>query len=580
MLLCYCAARLCSSPNYIERQQAARPHENVYPHRACPVMRVGLGASISSPSHGVNVSLLNTEQAASADPGDQTITSLSRRILGTREHELLGTATLARDQLPGKHISFRIYPASIPPSSISVLRALQPKHDNPHHIATTAACAAPPPPEITEAAGQSVVPVLERRRSLGPTVTTASRQSPAMQNNNQPPSHLVTQHQYQNMLQRLEAAAAEAHPRPREDIDAYLNAQSQYYDPKTIHNGINDRESWVQSTSTSSTLHPPSTVPAYSTAYPSSSLPPFTMQPNQTYNYDSYYPPSSTESTPPNGLTSTTGGSFYPPSSTESTPPNGFIPYYNPQPQSYPALSPYPGQSSNSPLSPTAGGFSDPEAEQKRLRNTAASARFRAKKKKREQSLERASQEKRALVSRLEGRVKELEEENKWLKDLVWEKRERDDRRLGRRKDDEEDDEEEEGEGDEIYTPGRDECGWYFNDELGLCMRCDYLRYTYARPMARSGITILDTEFCLRDNDTPSRLINPKATKKDELSLCDNNTADRLLPEQPSNSNTTTIPKLLQRRIIDAGQRIQILLSLPDQYTNTITKATSLSHDC
>ena len=82
--------------------------------------------------------------------------------------------------------------------------------------------------------------------------------------------------------------------------------------------------------------------------------------------------------------------------------------------------------------------MSDPfEAEQKRLRNTAASARFRAKKKKREQSLERASNERRALVGRLEGRVKELEEENKWLKDLVWEKRENHDRdsdRLGRRK--------------------------------------------------------------------------------------------------------------------------------------------------
>jgi len=57
------------------------------------------------------------------------------------------------------------------------------------------------------------------------------------------------------------------------------------------------------------------------------------------------------------------------------------------------------------------------------LRNTAASARFRAKKKKREASLERASNERRALVSTLEGRVKELEEENRWLKNLVWEKR-------------------------------------------------------------------------------------------------------------------------------------------------------------
>ena len=38
--------------------------------------------------------------------------------------------------------------------------------------------------------------------------------------------------------------------------------------------------------------------------------------------------------------------------------------------------------------------------------------------------MERASNERRVLVNRLEDRVKELEEENRWLKDLVWEKRE------------------------------------------------------------------------------------------------------------------------------------------------------------
>lgn len=130
-----------------------------------------------------------------------------------------------------------------------------------------------------------------------------------------------------------------------------------------------------------------------------------------------------------------------PSSSTESTPPNGFVPYYidtahpnltslqqphGPHPNG--PISPYPSiLSPHSPQDHLHGPYplDDPEAEQKRLRNTAASARFRAKKKKREASLERASAERRALVGKLEGRVKELEEENKWLKELVWEKRER-----------------------------------------------------------------------------------------------------------------------------------------------------------
>ncbi|RDL38667.1 uncharacterized protein BP5553_03007 [Venustampulla echinocandica] len=146
---------------------------------------------------------------------------------------------------------------------------------------------------------------------------------------------------------------------------------------------------------------------------------PYTMQsqqrqPYQPHNYDPYYTPST---------------------STESTPPNGFVPYYiDPAHASLSPLhpngpiSPYPAgilspSSPTSPPTPGTAALSDPEAEQKRLRNTAASARFRAKKKMREQSLERVSQERRTLLSRLEGRVKELEEENKWLKNLVWEKR-------------------------------------------------------------------------------------------------------------------------------------------------------------
>jgi hypothetical protein len=132
---------------------------------------------------------------------------------------------------------------------------------------------------------------------------------------------------------------------------------------------------------------------------------------------------------------------YYAPSSTESTPPNGFVPYYIDTQHSSISQLHHPGPISPYPavLSPNSdpNSLSDPEAEQKRLRNTAASARFRAKKKKREASLERAGNERRALVNKLEGRVKELEEENKWLKDLVWEKRDaREEKELRRKRGD------------------------------------------------------------------------------------------------------------------------------------------------
>ena len=58
----------------------------------------------------------------------------------------------------------------------------------------------------------------------------------------------------------------------------------------------------------------------------------------------------------------------------------------------------------------------------KRRRNTAASARFRVKKKQREQALEKQSKEMIDKVSSLEGRIQQLEMENKWLKGLITEK--------------------------------------------------------------------------------------------------------------------------------------------------------------
>ncbi|OBZ89261.1 Transcription factor zip1 [Choanephora cucurbitarum] len=60
--------------------------------------------------------------------------------------------------------------------------------------------------------------------------------------------------------------------------------------------------------------------------------------------------------------------------------------------------------------------------EDKRRRNTAASARFRMKKKLKEQALERTAKEMTDKAEALEKRVLELEKEAKWLRALVVEK--------------------------------------------------------------------------------------------------------------------------------------------------------------
>lgn len=62
--------------------------------------------------------------------------------------------------------------------------------------------------------------------------------------------------------------------------------------------------------------------------------------------------------------------------------------------------------------------------EDKRRRNTAASARFRVKKKQREQALEKSAKEMMDKVSNLESKVSQLETENKWLKNLLVDKNE------------------------------------------------------------------------------------------------------------------------------------------------------------
>lgn len=60
--------------------------------------------------------------------------------------------------------------------------------------------------------------------------------------------------------------------------------------------------------------------------------------------------------------------------------------------------------------------------EDKRRRNTAASARFRVKKKQREQALESTAKEMQDKAARLEQKVQQLETENAWLKGLITEK--------------------------------------------------------------------------------------------------------------------------------------------------------------
>ncbi|KIW05271.1 uncharacterized protein PV09_03803 [Verruconis gallopava] len=60
--------------------------------------------------------------------------------------------------------------------------------------------------------------------------------------------------------------------------------------------------------------------------------------------------------------------------------------------------------------------------EDKRRRNTAASARFRVKKKQREQALEKTAKEMTEKAAMLETKVQQLEMENKWLKGLITER--------------------------------------------------------------------------------------------------------------------------------------------------------------
>ncbi|KAF7724946.1 hypothetical protein EC973_000527 [Apophysomyces ossiformis] len=93
---------------------------------------------------------------------------------------------------------------------------------------------------------------------------------------------------------------------------------------------------------------------------------------------------------------------------------------------SLPLVAPKPTASTSSTTSPTSKKKAkDPEyLDDKRRRNTAASARFRVKKKLREQAMQRTACEMTEKATRLEARVHELEREIQWLKSLIVEQNE------------------------------------------------------------------------------------------------------------------------------------------------------------
>ena len=112
-----------------------------------------------------------------------------------------------------------------------------------------------------------------------------------------------------------------------------------------------------------------------------------------------------------------------------ASPPNGLQGAYPPQAAHFPLL---PQANVGDKRSASVAGMSiagdlDEDSrmaaeEDKRRRNTAASARFRVKKKQREQLLEAQTKELSTKVHQLETKVQQLETENKWLKELITEK--------------------------------------------------------------------------------------------------------------------------------------------------------------
>ncbi|KAL8758495.1 MAG: hypothetical protein Q9184_003910 [Pyrenodesmia sp. 2 TL-2023] len=94
--------------------------------------------------------------------------------------------------------------------------------------------------------------------------------------------------------------------------------------------------------------------------------------------------------------------------------------------------SPSPGSKRTASASTPASTFTQDESsrhaaeEDKRRRNTAASARFRVKKKQREQALEKTAKELNDKTAQLEHKIEQLQTQNEWLKNLITEKKGKD----------------------------------------------------------------------------------------------------------------------------------------------------------
>ena len=89
---------------------------------------------------------------------------------------------------------------------------------------------------------------------------------------------------------------------------------------------------------------------------------------------------------------------------------------YPPNPQTYPSTASATSPAQSLEDNPAARAATE---EDKRRRNTAASARFRVKKKQREQALEKTADELKTKAAELEQQVGQLKRENDWLRGLV-----------------------------------------------------------------------------------------------------------------------------------------------------------------
>lgn len=136
--------------------------------------------------------------------------------------------------------------------------------------------------------------------------------------------------------------------------------------------------------------------------------------PDQMLSYSSVYPPISY---PGDELAPATGGALTPSDVSSSiSPPSGQV-------GNTKYSTTIPGDRIASALTHEEHGRLVAE-EDRRRRNTAASARFRMKKKQREQTLERTMRDATEKNASLEARIAQLEMENRWLKNLLTEKHE------------------------------------------------------------------------------------------------------------------------------------------------------------